>query len=154
MLMEEDQSHYSFIQREMSRFINNQLELYTRNCDSVSTELKSIRWLVIFHLCLKNDTFWILPSHRFVVETIVCAYICIYIYIYIIWITKTPHEDHGFSNHPHTSTACSINSLYSQTKKHQSPALLVLVGWSTGISWIPSQRATNVESVSMWWRKM
>ena len=57
----------------------------------------------------------------------------------------------GFSNHQRLDCLLTVCSAADQ-RKHQSSASLTFVRESTGDRCIPSQRASNVESVSIWRR--
>ena len=49
-----------------------------------------------------------------------------------------------------TSIGCSTNCSGADQRKHQSSAPKAFVRESTGDRWIPSQRASNAENVSIW----
>ena len=50
------------------------------------------------------------------------------------------------------SIVCSTVCAGANQRKHQSSASLALWGESTADRWFPSQRASNAENVSIWWR--
>ena len=61
------------------------------------------------------------------------------------------NERDGFSNHRRLN--CLLSRLFSATqRKHQSSALLACVRNPPVTGGFPSQRASNVENVSIWWR--
>ena len=61
-----------------------------------------------------------------------------------------PPEHHGVSDH--RPTKCLFNSLFGLRKKHQKSALLALCKGNPPMTCrFPSQRASNVKSVSMLW---
>ena len=66
-------------------------------------------------------------------------------------ITAMSHEHHGVSNH--WPLDCFFNSLFRVTsKKTSKPLLLVLCEGNPPVTGgFPSQRASNMESVSMLW---
>ena len=50
------------------------------------------------------------------------------------------------------STVCLGVCLDLQKRKHQSPRYRTFVREYTGDQWIPSQMASNTETLSIWWR--
>ena len=62
------------------------------------------------------------------------------------------NERHGVSNHPHLD--CLLSRLFRRTSKKTSK--LRVIGLCEGnppvTGWFPTQRASNAESVSIWWR--
>ena len=74
--------------------------------------------------------------------------------LYISWMTLLwRHNGHGcVSNYqPHD---CSLNCLFRHRSKKTSKLHItgLCVGNSPGTSEFPAQRASNAESVSIWWR--
>ena len=67
-------------------------------------------------------------------------------------ITATSNDCHGILNYQ--SIECLFNHLFRlKTKEHQRSALLALCGGNPPLtSGFPSQRASNTENVSIWWR--
>ena len=59
------------------------------------------------------------------------------------------NERNWVSNHRGVSIVCSIVGSGEDLRKHQSSASLAIVG---GISEFPTQKASSVENVSIWWR--
>ena len=71
------------------------------------------------------------------------------------YITVTSLEGYGVSNHQQLNSVCSTGfiQLSSTTKTHLRSALLALCEVNPPVAGgFPSQRANNVESVSMSWR--
>ena len=59
------------------------------------------------------------------------------------------NKRHGISNHQHLD--CLLNRSFWRISK-KAPRYWPLWGESSGYRWIPSQRASNAETVSIWWR--